>query len=51
MGDAFGDVLSPLFSLPLVACTGLGEFPAEAEPTLLELEFEEVDEGLFERPP
>ena len=50
-GEPLGDVLSPLFSLNLAAWTGLGELPADVEPILVELELEEVDEGIVERPP
>ena len=51
LGELVKDVLSPLFSLTLLARLGLGELFAELEPILLELELVEVEEGLLERPP
>ena len=49
LGELVKDILSPLFSLTLLAWLGLGELPAEWEPMLLELELVEVEEWLLER--
>lgn len=46
-----GEVLSPDFSRNFATWTGLGELPADKEPTLLQLELDEVIEVFVERPP